>query len=59
MAYKMIAERGNETIRIERVSSLIIAADAKVWASEGWRVVIVDGHGKTYAPDEFEKQTAA
>lgn len=54
MAYKMIAERGNETVKCERVSSLIVVAKARVWASEGWQVTIIDGDGKVFAPAEFE-----
>jgi hypothetical protein len=53
LAYKMIAERDNETVTIEKESSLIIVAKARVWASEGWQVVITDADGKSYAPDEF------
>ena len=59
MAYKMIAERDNETIRIERKSSLVIVAKARVWASEGWKVVITDADGKSYAPAEFDRLSAA
>ena len=59
MAYKMIAERDNETVRIERESTLLIVAKAKVWASEGWQVVITDKDGKSYPPDEFDKLVAA
>ena len=59
MAYKMIAERENETVRVERESRLIIVAKARVWASEGWSVVILDGEGKSYEPAEFEKLLAA
>jgi len=55
----MIAERDNETVKVERQSSLIIVAKARIWASEGWRVVITDGDGKSYAPAEFEKLSAA
>lgn len=55
----MIAERENETYRFERESRLLIAAKARVWASEGWRVVITDQDGKTYAPDEFDRLLAA
>ena len=40
MAYKMIAERENETVRIERESSFIIIAKARVWASEGWKLLM-------------------
>jgi len=59
LAYKMIAERENETVRVERQSRLIIVAKARVWASEGWNVVILDGEGKSYEPAEFEKLLAA
>ncbi|WGR92334.1 MULTISPECIES: hypothetical protein [unclassified Bradyrhizobium] len=59
MAYKMIAERDNETVRVERESTLLIVAKARIWASEGWRVVITDKDGKSYAPDEFDKLLAA
>ena len=59
MAYKMIAERDNEKIKIERTSSLVIVAKARVWASEGWKVVITDADGKSYAPAEFDRLSAA
>ncbi|MEB2538429.1 hypothetical protein, partial [Micrococcus luteus] len=59
LAYKMIAERENETVRIERESSFIIIAKARVWASEGWQVVITDKDGKSYPPEEFDKLLAA
>ena len=55
MAYKMIAERDNETVTIEKESSLIIVAKARIWASEGWQVVITGADGKSYAPDEFDR----
>jgi hypothetical protein len=59
VAYKMIAERDNEKIKIERESSLLIVAKAKVWASEGWKVVITDSDGKAYEPAEFDQLIAA
>jgi hypothetical protein len=59
LAYKMIAERDNATIRVERQSRLIIVAKARVWASEGWKVVVTDSEGKSYQPEEFEKLPAA
>lgn len=58
LAYKMIAERDNTTVRVERQSSLLIVAKAKVWVSEGWQVVITDAEGKTYAPADFEQLAA-
>ncbi len=59
MAYKMIAERDNETYRVERESRLLIVAKAKIFASEGWRVVVTDHDGKAYAPAEFDQLLAA
>ena len=59
MAYTMIAERANEKVRVERESRLVIAAKARIWASEGWNVVVTDGEGKTYQPADFEKLLAA
>ncbi len=55
----MIAERENETVKIERKSSLIVVAKARVWASEGWQVVITDADGKSYTPAEFDRLLAA
>ena len=59
LAYKMIAERDNEKCSFARESRLLIVAKAKVWASEGWKVVITDQDGKAYAPPEFDQLLAA
>ncbi len=59
LAYRMVAERGGETVKVERESSLVISAKARIWASEGWQVVITDADGKSYAPAEFESALAA
>ncbi|HWI12077.1 MAG TPA: hypothetical protein VNU48_12165 [Burkholderiaceae bacterium] len=42
MVYRIVAERDNETVRMERASSLLALAKAAVWASEGWEVTIID-----------------
>ena len=49
MTYRIVAERGNETVRMDRASSLMAVAKARVWASEGWHVTIV-----VRDQDEFE-----
>lgn len=59
LAYKMIAERDNEKCSFARESRLLILAKAKVWASEGWQVVITDQDGKAYTPLEFDQLSAA
>ena len=55
----MVAERDNAKIRYERQSRLVILAKAKVWAREGWQVVITDAEGRSYAPAEFEQLPVA
>jgi hypothetical protein len=59
LAYQMVAERDNETVKIERTSTLIIVAKARIWASEGWQVVITDPEGKSYQVAEFDHLLAA
>jgi hypothetical protein len=58
LAYQMIAERENEKVKIERKSSLLIVAKARIWADEGWQVVITDPDGKSFAPAEFDRLLA-
>jgi hypothetical protein len=57
--YQMIAERDDETVCVERVSCLIMVANAKVWASEGWQVEIVDERGRIFEPEDFDSLSAA
>ncbi len=59
LAYKMVAERDNEKYSVARESRLLIVAKAKVWASEGWQVVITDQDGKAYTPPDFDQLLAA
>jgi hypothetical protein len=55
----MVAERDNETVQIERDSALVVVAKARVWASEGWQVEIVDANGKIFASADFDSLFAA
>jgi hypothetical protein len=59
LAYQIVAVRENETVKCERSSVLIAIAKARVWASEGWQVVITDEAGKTLEAAEFDKMLAA
>jgi hypothetical protein len=52
--YLMIAERDNEKVQSRRTGVLMAVAKARVWASEGWQVVVTDGNGRTFTPAEFE-----
>jgi hypothetical protein len=54
----MLAERDNEKVHSRKISAFIAVAKARVWASEGWDVVLADDDGKTFTPAEFEKLCA-
>ena len=55
MAYRMVAERDDQKVIKERASGLIVLANARVWESEGWQVMITDAEGKEFDPAGFEK----
>jgi hypothetical protein len=55
MSYKIVATKDDETMRWARQSLLIAAAKARVWASEGWHVVVTDGEERTLDAADFEK----
>ena len=51
MSYKIVATKEDQTMRSVRESLLIAAAKARVWASEGWQVVVTDGEERTLRCD--------
>jgi hypothetical protein len=55
MAYRIVAERENETVRMDRMSSLMAVAKARVWASEGWEVTIIVRDEDELAPIESDR----
>ena len=55
MAYNIVAERDNETVRMRRNSSIIAIAKARVWASEGWEVTIVDDDDNPRSPADEQR----
>ena len=55
MAYRIVAERENETVRMDRMSSLMVMAKARVWASEGWEVTIIVRDEDGLAPVESDR----
>jgi hypothetical protein len=61
MAYQIVAERGNETVRMDRSSSLMAVAKARVWASEGWEVTIIvrDQEQETVPPVQTSRRLLA
>ena len=52
MAYNIVAERDNETVRMRRNSSIVAIAKARVWASEGWDVTIIDDDENPLVPGD-------
>jgi len=59
VAYKIVAERENATVRTERTSLLVAVAKARVWADEGWHVVVTDAEGTQLDLSEFDRLLAA
>jgi hypothetical protein len=59
MAYKIIAQKDEVTVRSERTSLLIAAAKARVWAEEGWDVSVTDSEGKQLDRAELDLLFAA
>jgi hypothetical protein len=55
MAYRIVAERKNETVRMDRSSMLVAVAKARVWASEGWKVTIIVGDEHEPAPADARR----
>jgi hypothetical protein len=55
MAYRIVAERDNETVRMDRMSSLMALAKAKVWASEGWDVTIIVRDEDEFSPAKADR----
>ncbi|MBR1197957.1 hypothetical protein JQ634_31135 [Bradyrhizobium sp. AUGA SZCCT0240] len=55
MAYRIVAERDNETVRMDRTSSLMALAKARVWASEGWDVTIIVKDEDELAPANADR----
>jgi hypothetical protein len=55
MSYKIVGTKENQTVISVRQSLLIAAAKARVWASEGWEVVVTDGEERRLDPADFDK----
>jgi hypothetical protein len=55
MAYRIVAERENEIVKMDRTSALLAVAKARVWASEGWNVTIFVADENGIAPAQGRK----
>ena len=59
MAYKIVAQKDEVTVRSERRSLLIAAAKARIWAEEGFDVSVTDSEGKKLDRAELDYLFAA
>jgi hypothetical protein len=59
MAYRIVAERKGETVKMDRNSALVAVAKARVWASEGWKVTIIVGDENELAPSDVRQLSFA
>ena len=59
MAYKIVAQKDEVTVRSQRNSLLIAAAKARIWAEEGWDVSVTDSEGKELDRAELDHLFAA
>ncbi len=59
MTYRIVAERENETVRMDRMSWLMAIAKARVWASEGWEVSIIVRRQGISGPFESDRLLSA
>ena len=59
MAYRIVAERENATVKMDRSSALLAIAKARVWASEGWEVTIIIGDEHETAPAQQRRLSFA
>src|SRR4051794_5136495 len=55
MTYRIVAERDNETVRMDRMSSLMAVAKAGAWASEGSEVTIIVRDGDELAEHQSDR----
>jgi hypothetical protein len=59
MRYKIVAERADKTVRVERTCLLVAVARARVWSSEGSNVIVTDADGTQLDPATFDQLLAA
>lgn len=59
MAYKIVAQKDDVTVRSERTSLLIAAAKARIWLEEGWEVSVTDAEGKKVDREKLDELFAA
>jgi hypothetical protein len=51
--FAIVVKKDRQTVRMDRNSFLIALAKARVWASEGWDVTIVDNENAAAVVEHF------
>jgi hypothetical protein len=51
--FAIVVKKDRQTVRMDRNSFLIARAKARVWASEGWDVTIVDNENAAAVIEHF------
>ena len=59
MAYQIVAEREDLTVRMKQRSILFTLAKARIFASEGWSIVATDSAGEVLYPVRHETAVVA
>jgi hypothetical protein len=59
MAYQIVAERADFIVRMKQHSLLYTLAKARIFASEGWSIVVTDSAGEVLYPAQHETAVVA
>jgi hypothetical protein len=59
MAYQIVAEREDLIVRMNQHSLLFTLAKARIFASEGWSIVVTDSAGEVLHPVRHETAVVA
>ena len=59
MAYQIVAEREDLIVRMNQHSLLFTLAKARIFASEGWSIVVTDSAGEVLYPAQHETAVVA
>ena len=59
MAYQIVAEWEDLTVRMKQHSILFTLAKARIFASEGWSIVVTDSAGEVLYPVRHETAVVA
>ena len=59
MAYQIVAERADLIVRMKQHSLLFTLAKARIFASEGWSIVVTDSDGEVLYPAQQETAVVA